>query len=351
MWKYVMLLATLVVGASAQDISRDLPYVSLAIPRAPIVARTEGGYLLQYELYVTNWYDKNITIKAVEILAGDDLVKTVEGEVLKQRFDPNSDQSAVVGALQTTTIFMSGVANDVPPTIDHRVRFRVAGQSEDTIVRYRGTAIKKNTLRIATPLRGDSWVAFEGPGGVNHHTAGVLQFEGRNIVPQRFAIDFVQLFDDGKMFHGSPEDVHSYRCYGAEALAIADARVVAVREDVPDNPGQAKSNALPDTLANLGGNRVVLDLGGGTYATYFHLQPQSVKVKVGDRVHTGDVLALVGNSMSPAPHLHFQLSEGPVAMISGGVPYVFNSFVRDGRKVIDQLPMDRWTIAFEPTHE
>jgi hypothetical protein len=31
----------------------------------------------------------------------------------------------------------------------------------------------------------------------------VLQFDGRSIVPQRFAIDFVQLFEDGKVFHGS----------------------------------------------------------------------------------------------------------------------------------------------------
>jgi hypothetical protein len=345
MWKCAV-LATLVTATLAQDVSRDLPYVSLDIRRAPVVARTEGGYLLQYELYVTNWYDKNITIEAVDLLAGDELMKTIDGEVLKHRFDPNYDQTAVVGPLQTTTIFLSGVANDVPPTVDHRVRFRVAGAPEDTVVRYRGTPVKKNALRIAPPLKGDSWVALEGPGGVNHHTAGVLQFEGRNIVPQRFAIDFVQLFDDGKMFHGSAEDVHSYRCYGAEALAVADARVVAIRDDVPDNPGQPKSNALPVTLANLGGNRVVLDLGGGAYATYFHLQPHSVKVKVGDRVRTGDVLALVGNSMSPSPHLHFQLNEGPVAMISEGVPYVFDSFLHDGKKASDQLPMDRWNIAF-----
>lgn len=345
-----MLLATLNIPTLAQDISRDLPYVSLDVRRAPVVAQTEGGYLLQYELCVTNWYDKSITIQAVDILAADDLVKTIEGEALKQRFDPNSDQTALVGPLQTTTIFLSGVANDVPPTINHRVHFRVAGESEDTVVRYRGTPVNKNVLRIAPPLRGDSWVALEGPGGVNHHTAGVLQFEGRNIVPQRFAIDFVQLFDDGKMFHGSPEDVHGYRCYGAEALAVAGARVVAVRDDVPDNPGQAKSNALPETLANLGGNRVVLDLGGGTYATYFHLQPHSVKVRVGDSVRAGDVLALVGNSMSPGPHLHFQLSDGPVAMVSEGVPYVFDSFIRDGKMVNGQLPMDQWRITFERPH-
>jgi hypothetical protein len=350
MRKCAMLLATLVSTTIAQDISHDLPYVSLDIRQAPIVARTEGGYLLQYELYITNWYDKNITIRAVDILAGDDLLRTVEGEALKQRFDPNSDQTALVGPLQTTTIFMSGVANDVPSAIDHRVHFLVAGETGDTVVRQRGTPVRKNALRIAPPLQGDSWVAFEGPGGVNHHTAGVLQFEGRNIAPQRFAIDFAELFGDGKMFHGSPEDVHSYRCYGAAALAVADARVVAVTDDVPDNPGQSKSNALPDTLANIGGNRVVLNLGGGTYATYFHLQPHSIRVKVGDRVRTGDVLGLVGNSMSPSPHLHFQLSDGPVAMISEGLPYVFDSFTHDGKKVSDQLPMDRWTVAFEGAH-
>jgi hypothetical protein len=346
MWKYAVLLATLYISTPAQDISRDLPYLSLDIRRAPVGAQTEGGYLLQYELYVTNWYDKRITIQAVDILAADDLVKTIEGETLKQRFAPNSDQTAVVGPLQTSTIFLSGIANDVPPTIDHRVHFRVAGEPHDTVVRYRGTPVKKNALRLSPPLRGDSWVAFEGPGGVNHHTAGVLQFEGRNIVPQRFAVDFAQVFNDGEMFHGSPEDVHSYRCYGAEALAASDARVVAIRDDVPDNPGQAKSNALPETLANLGGNRVVLDLGGGTYGTYFHLQPHSVKVRVGDRVRTGDVLALVGNSMSPSPHLHFQLSDGPVAMVSEGVPYVFDSFTRGGKVVNDQLPLDGWTMMF-----
>jgi murein DD-endopeptidase MepM/ murein hydrolase activator NlpD len=143
--------------------------------------------------------------------------------------------------------------------------------------------------------------------------------------------------------------VHNYRCYGAEALAGADARVVVVRDDVPDNLGQAKSNALPETLANLGGNRVVLDLGGA-YATYFHLKPLSVRVKVGDRVRTGDVLALVGNSMSPIPHLHFQLSEGPIALLSEGVPYVFGSFTRGGKTMSDQLPMDGWTLAFQDAH-
>ena len=122
---------------------------------------------------------------------------------------------------------------------------------------------------------------------------------------------------------------------------------IFVRDDIPDNPGEAKANALPDTLANLGGNRVVLDLGGGKFASYMHLQPRSIRVKVGESVRAGDVLALVGNSGAPAPHLHFQVNDGPGPMISEGLPYVFDTFVRDGKKVADQIPLDGWVVGFE----
>jgi murein DD-endopeptidase MepM/ murein hydrolase activator NlpD len=175
----------------------------------------------------------------------------------------------------------------------------------------------------------------------------VLQFEGRNLVPQRFAIDFMRLFEDGQTFHGNREDVHSYRCYSAEVFAVADARVIFVRNDVPDNPGQAKANALADTLANLGGNLVVLDLGDGRFASYMHLQPRSIRVRVGESVRAGDVLGLVENSGAPVPHLHFQVNDGPGPMTSEGLPYVLDSFMRDGKKVSDQMPLDGWLVGFE----
>ncbi len=342
-----MLVAVMAGTGFSQDISRDLPYVSVDIRRAIVAPPTAGGYVLQYELFVSNWYDKDITIRAVEILAGDVLVRRIEGEVLNGLIAAGSGQTAVAGPRQTTALVLSGVANDLPAKLDHRIWFRVAGDSQDTAVRYRGTPILKDAVRLRPPLRGDSWVAFEGPGGNNHHTAGILQFEGRNIVPQRFAIDFARTYGDGKLVHGDSGDVHSYRSYGAEVFAVGDARVIFVRDDVPDNPGQAKANALPDSLANLGGNRVVLDLGGGKFASYMHLQPRSIRVKVGEKVRAGDVLGLVGNSGAPEPHLHFQVNDGPEPMMSEGLPYKFDSFVRDGKKVVDQIPLDLWVVDFE----
>jgi murein DD-endopeptidase MepM/ murein hydrolase activator NlpD len=57
------------------------------------------------------------------------------------------------------------------------------------------------------------------------------------------------------------------------------------------------------------GNYVLLDIGGGRFASYAHFQPNSLKVKVGDRVKLGQVLGLVGNSgNSDLPHLHFHIT-------------------------------------------
>jgi len=349
MLKSVVLIAVFAGAACSQDISRDLPYVSVDIRTPPIAPQTAGGYLLQYELFVTNWYDKDITIRAVDMMAGNVLLRTLEGELLDRLFAAGSGQTAALGPRQTTTMVLSGVANELPTKLDHRIRFRIAGDSQDTVVRYRGTPTRKNVLRLRPPLKGDSWVVLNGPGSNNHHTAGVLQFEGRMLVPQRFAIDFNRRYEDGELIHGNREDVHNYRCYGAEVFAVADAHVISVRNDIPDNPGQAKANALPDTLANLGGNRVVLDLGGGKFASYFHLQSGSIRLKEGDTVRAGDVLGLVGNSGAPAPHLHFQVTDGPGPMTSDGLPYVFDWFVRDGKRVADQMPMDGWVITFDET--
>jgi hypothetical protein len=85
-------------------------------------------------------------------------------------------------------------------------------------------------------------------------------------VPQRFAIDFVRIYEDRQMFHGDRKDVRSYRSYGAQALAVADTRVAAVRDGVPDN--------APDTEVTeemLGGNEVTLELGNGLFAIYAYL--------------------------------------------------------------------------------
>jgi hypothetical protein len=80
-----------------------------------------------------------------------------------------------------------------------------------------------------------------------------------------------------------------------------------------------------DTAA---GNSIILDIGGGRYALYAHLQPGSILVRRGQHVRTGERLALVGNSGNASgPHLHFHLCDAPSALECQGLPYAFRSLV------------------------
>jgi murein DD-endopeptidase MepM/ murein hydrolase activator NlpD len=72
-------------------------------------------------------------------------------------------------------------------------------------------------------------------------------------------------------------------------------------------------------------------MGKGRFAFYAHLQPGSIRVKVGDTVKTGQVLGLLGNSgNSDAPHLHFHIMDGPRPLSSNGLPYRFTRFTSAG---------------------
>ena len=72
-----------------------------------------------------------------------------------------------------------------------------------------------------------------------------------------------------------------------------DGRVVSIVDGIPDNvPDRERFRpAVALSMDTLFGNSIVLDVGGGLFAHYLHLQPNSVRLKPGDRVRRGDALA------------------------------------------------------------
>jgi murein DD-endopeptidase MepM/ murein hydrolase activator NlpD len=59
------------------------------------------------------------------------------------------------------------------------------------------------------------------------------------------------------------------------------------------------------------------------------MQHGSVRVKTGDRVRSGDVVGLAGNSNSPIPHLHYQLTNGEHLFRADGLPSTFENVYMD----------------------
>ena len=61
------------------------------------------------------------------------------------------------------------------------------------------------------------------------------------------------------------------------------------------------------------GNMVIIDHGGGLFSGYAHMS--EFKVKVGDMVHTGDVIGLAGSTgLATGPHVHWEMSSDGILL-------------------------------------
>jgi hypothetical protein len=296
--------------------------VRTPIAPAPFLG-SDGKTYLAYEVHVTNMGPRDLLLARMEVTNGSAPIAAYEGSDLNGLMalpgSPGLDRRTVPAGRRVVVFVWIAVDSPASAPASLRHRFTVG---ELTLDSPPITVSRQPPVVIAPPLSGDRWLAANGPGPASVHRRALIPIEGGAYIAQRFAVDWVQLWPSGTTFTGDQKDNKSYRAYGANVLAVADAIVAATRDGIPENiPGPA-SRAVPITAETIGGNRVVLDLGGGRFALYAHLQPGSLRVKVGDRVTRGQVLGLVGNSgNSTEPHLHFHLSDSVSPLGSEGLPY------------------------------
>ena len=220
-----------------------------------------------------------------------------------------------------------------PAILHHRFKLSITidtGPIESTF-EAPSIAVNQNPAPILrAPLSGPNWVAENALATVDHRRAFVA-IDGKESIAQRFAIDWVRIGPDQRLVHDDPKSNQNYYGYGAEVLAVTNARVAALKDDQPEYSGLTERSERKININNVLGNYIVLDVGDGQFAVYAHLQPGSISVKVGDRVTAGQSVARVGNSgNSDAPHLHFQVVNGNSPLASEGVPYEFETFAQSG---------------------
>jgi murein DD-endopeptidase MepM/ murein hydrolase activator NlpD len=129
--------------------------------------------------------------------------------------------------------------------------------------------------------------------------------------------------------HGWGEPIH----------APLDGVVIAARDGLPErrriHPVRELALVLrngltfrptPHHVHRVMGNHVILQCDD-VYAGFAHLTTGSVAVEAGQQVRVGDVLGRVGHTgNSTAPHLHFQLMDGPDPLTAHGVPCAFREY-------------------------
>ena len=351
----VVLLSSLFRAFGSEPNQPPLQWTSVVMSpltsQAEPVLGVDGKYHAVYELEVMNTSPVTATLKQIVILDGrnpDRILATYEGSGLLTRVRTLNNREASTSAIElnATRLVLVDIAFDsrdaIPPRLLHRLDLLGATGPAQTVpspLSYTAApiALMPQVPVIGSPLAGKSWVAINGccQPDVGHRSTG-LPINGRLYFAQRFAIDWMQLDDQGRVAHGDLAQVESYVGFGADVLAVADGKVVdtlnTLPEQVPPNLPEPKTINLDNGL----GNHVILDLGKSVFALYAHLQPESVTVKPGDSVRRGQVLGKLGNTgNTSAPHLHFHMMNGPT-IGSDGVPYLIDRF-----DVVGQIPLER----------
>ena len=336
----------------------------------PQAVMADGKLHLLYELLFTNWAPLAIELRGIEVLGGgtevlasfkgsqlEDMVIPVER--LSSAGSPSGYKGAVaIGEGHAVVVFMDLTLSPgahPPKELRHRLSIFVTRKTspniETTLTGAEVPVVQEAPPLLHAPLRGSGWVALNALGAKDHRR-GPNAVDGKERIPQRFAIDWVLLGPDGRLFHGQGKSNTDYYDYGAEVLAVGDGQIAEIRDGEPEYTGSSERSARNVTIDNAFGNYVVLDLGASRYAVYAHLQPGSLRVKTGDRVKAGQVLALLGNSgNSDGPHLHFQLVDRPSPVASEGIPYELESFKQLGFVPDDPAAQDNGNVLLVKSDE
>ncbi len=146
-----------------------------------------------------------------------------------------------------------------------------------------------NSVPLLAPVLG-AWTIYQGFNGKYTHKA-----------PWQYALD-LHITEGGKSFRNQGVRLEDYYCYGAPVISPGHGDIARIYDRLPDNtPGEVDNK-------NNWGNFIMIRLASGLYVLLAHLQQGSIKVKEGQHVTPGVLLAACGNTgRSPQPHLHMQV--------------------------------------------
>jgi hypothetical protein len=331
--------------AEAVPVDRFTPIVaSVVAPPQPVVA-SDGRRHLTYELLLVNRSFppteatvSRVTVKAPGRRTRGRKVATLAGGALQASMIlfKTGAPGTTLGPGETAMVLIDLKLRRrarVPRRLWHRIEISTEPPSDVVATAYRiapTRVSRRPAIVIAPPLRGGGWIVGNGCcTEATSHRAGLLPVNGRLYNGERFAIDFMQIGPSGLLVNGPPEQLSSYPFFGAPVLSATGGKVVDIVNNRPETP----PGELPPPAADeAGGNHVTVKVRRGVFAYYAHLQPGSVRVKVGQRVRAGKRLGRLGSTgNSNAPHLHFQLMDGPSPLASNGIPYRFRRFSVAGK--------------------
>ena len=186
--------------------------------------------------------------------------------------------------------------------------------------------IIRNTTKMKLPFKGEWSVTWGGDTKEqNYHVESLAQ---------KNAFDILIKDEQGSTHKGTGESNEDYYAFGKELYAPCDGEVVLVVDGVKDNiPGVLNPIYIP-------GNTVIIKTANGEFAFFAHFKQNSIVVKQGQKVSSGALLGLCGNSgNSSEPHLHFHLQNVEDMTKATGAKCFFDQLKVNGVLKLDYSPI------------
>ena len=337
----VWLLVGLFAAAPAGARPTALQVQATGAPQ--FVHGSDGREHVEYDLVITNVFTAGATLKSLEVRGDGKRLLVLRraalaavthlpfGSVVTAHVAP---ASTVVTQVDIALPRSAGRA--VPVRVTNRIRYAIPADAPSrsligstTVTAPRLRTDRRAPVVIAPPLRGSGWVDPNGccDDPASPHRSTVLAQNGTYVTPEIFAIDWERLVD-GRLYTGDGKQNSDWPDYGAPLYAVADGTVVSTVDNLPDIPPRAVPKLRGPQ--DYGGNHVAIKIGPHRYAFYAHLQPGSLRVRRGQRVRTGQIIGVLGNSgNTTAPHLHFGIQDRPDAL-SKSEPFEIDRFTLQG---------------------
>ena len=121
----------------------------------------------------------------------------------------------------------------VPKKLSHRIAARISAAPPDRReTRESGGEIlvrKSDVVTIGPPLAGTRFIAADSCCDASRHTRAALPVDGRVVIAQRFAVDWEQLDDSGRIYAGASIFTHGRMALVGRSMSPSRRRKKASR--------------------------------------------------------------------------------------------------------------------------
>ena len=314
------------------------PSFDIRVPDPPRPVTINRKANLVYELHCINFSNVPLLIKKIEVLdSKNSSVVSVfrEDEIINRLYKPCDTSGEIrsskinpgcVGIIYIEIVIenLSNLAG-----LQHKINFQTKKEDSGKYYESKGAFVKiasDPVILLGAPLAGGPWVAIHEPSWERGHRRVIYTADGKARIPGRFAIDFIKLDDIGMVATGERNVIKNWYGYGVDVVAVADGTISTIRNDFPESPVLSEHPAYNSSQAT--GNYISMEIGKNKFVFYEHLKPGSIRVKPGQRVKKGDVIANLGfTGQTTGPHLHIHVADADSPLGAEGLPFAFESFM------------------------